>query len=78
MRQPEWLLTHDHSAVFPCIGSVTVPPAFITHLPYTGSSGRTGSNYVPGGDDNFVPNRRFEVPNPGSSTGPGASPLKHP
>lgn len=77
MTQPEGLLTHDHSAVFPGIGSVTVPPAFIPHLPYTGSGGGTGSNYVPDGDGNFIPNPRFEVPNPGS-TGPSVSPLEHP
>lgn len=31
----------------------------------TGASAPPGRNYVPGGDDTFVPNPGFEVPNPG-------------
>jgi len=34
-------------------------------------SGSSGHNYVPGGDDTFVPNPGFEVPNPGSGGGGG-------
>lgn len=34
-------------------------------------SGSSGHSYVPGGDDTFVPNPGFEVPNPGSGGGGG-------
>ncbi|KAF7805910.1 putative cell wall protein [Senna tora] len=68
----------------PGVGPVGLPP----QNPFTGGGGSTGGSggggsgaagspptgrsYVPGGDDTFVPNPGFEVPNPGSGGGGGA------
>lgn len=35
----------------------------------SGEAPSTGHNYVPGGDDTFVPNPGYEVPNPGNGAG---------
>lgn len=72
VKQPEWLFHHDGSFLIPGIGRVLVPPAFggfSPNTPYTGNAG--GGSYVPGGDDTFVPNPGFEVPNPANG---GAAP----
>ncbi|XVF01942.1 hypothetical protein REPUB_Repub04eG0133200 [Reevesia pubescens] len=83
MKQPEFLLHHDHSVLIPGLGRVYVPPVFKPHHPYTGKKGghigKKGgyiggtiggtSGQIPGGDDTFVPNPGFEVPIPGQGAG---------
>lgn len=72
-KQPEWFIEPDGSMLIPGIGRVMVP-GYSSYTPYDGSipSGSTGSydftggtgSFIPGGDDTFVPNPGFEVPNP--------------
>ncbi|KAM5580935.1 putative cell wall protein [Rosa sericea] len=75
-KEPEFLFGHDGSFLIPGIGRVLKPHKFFPYTsPYTapitggstgtGASAPPGRNYVPGGDDTFVPNPGFEVPNPG-------------
>ncbi|KAL6952245.1 hypothetical protein U1Q18_047037 [Sarracenia purpurea var. burkii] len=40
------------------------------------SGGGGSHNYVPGGDDTFLPNPGVEVPNPGSGGGRGGTPAE--
>ncbi|CAN6571740.1 unnamed protein product [Malus baccata var. baccata] len=79
-KQPQWLLDHDGSLLIPGIGRVMLPPlkhfAPFPGMGGTGSTGGSGSggspssnNYVPGGDDTFVPNPGNEVPTPGNGGG---------
>lgn len=72
-KQPEWFFDHDGSVLIPGIGRAMLPDIG-SSTPYgdsipsgsTGSYGSTGGtgSYIPGGDDTFVPNPGFEVPNP--------------
>ncbi|RWR84475.1 putative cell wall protein [Cinnamomum micranthum f. kanehirae] len=72
-KQPEFFLGHDGSFLIPGIGRVMVPP--FGSFPSAGHGNLGGSDgnsigggvngrYIPGGDDTFVPNPGFEVPNP--------------
>ncbi|XP_004306014.1 PREDICTED: putative cell wall protein [Fragaria vesca subsp. vesca] len=74
-KEPQFLFGHDGSFLIPGFGRVAKPYKFFPYrppytAPRTGGSTGTGAsppgrNYVPGGDDTFVPNPGFEVPNPG-------------
>lgn len=77
-KEPEWFF-HPGDG----IGRGGLPKFKLPQYPYTGGStgggvgagsGPTGHSYVPGGDDTFVPNPGFEVPNPG--TGGGGAPAE--
>ncbi|KAI5340532.1 PREDICTED: putative cell [Prunus dulcis] len=83
-KQPEWFIGHDGSYLIPGIGRVLIPPLHnvVPQTPFpnngrTGSTGGSGSgetpstghDYVPGGDDTFVPNPGYEVPIPGNGAG---------
>ncbi|GFP78806.1 hypothetical protein PHJA_000024100 [Phtheirospermum japonicum] len=76
--QPEWL-GHDRSFLIPGIGRVIVPKKgshvkSFHYNPITGApsghgvggstGGASGRNYVPGGDDTYLPNPGVEVPSP--------------
>lgn len=90
-KEPDWLFHHDGH--IPGFGHVKFPPkfGFTPNNPYTGGStgggfgGGSGAgsapggrSYVPGGDDTFVPNPGFEVPNPGSGGGGRIPVATHP
>ncbi|KAJ7948277.1 Cell wall protein [Quillaja saponaria] len=73
MKQPQFFIDSDGSLNIPGIGRITVPPKY--GLPPFGpfnsgsiGGGGTGSggSYIPGGDDTFIPNPGYEIPNPGS------------
>ncbi|XP_027344300.1 putative cell wall protein [Abrus precatorius] len=74
-KEPQWMFNSDGGFFIPGFGRVGLPPFFgvTPQNPYTGGSGAgsgsAGRSYVPGGDDTFVPNPGFEVPNPGSGGG---------
>ncbi|XP_061337572.1 putative cell wall protein [Gastrolobium bilobum] len=78
-KEPQFFFKSDGSVYIPGIGRVGLPPPLFgvtPQNPYTGGSGGAGSgsapaghSYVPGGDDTFVPNPGFEVPNPGNGGG---------
>ncbi|KAK7324733.1 hypothetical protein VNO77_28534 [Canavalia gladiata] len=72
-KEPQWLIHSDGSFYLPGIGGLPPFFGFTPQNPYSGGSGvgsgSTGRSYVPGGDDTFVPNPGFEVPNPGSGGG---------
>lgn len=85
-KEPEFFFHSDGRVYIPGIGRVGLPPKFrlTPQNPYTSGStggsigggsgagsGPAGRSYVPGGDDTFVPNPGFEVPNPGSAGGGG-------
>ncbi|XP_057954855.1 putative cell wall protein [Malania oleifera] len=67
--RPQWFLEPDGSLLIPGIGRVMVPPS--RRLP---SFGGTGGSYLPGGDDTFVPNPGFEIPNPAGGIPAAAHP----
>ncbi|KAG4972021.1 hypothetical protein JHK82_037688 [Glycine max] len=74
-KEPQFLFPPEGNFHFPGFGGVGLPPffGFTPQNPNTGGSGLgsgpAGRGYVPGGDDTFVPNPGFEVPNPGSGGG---------
>lgn len=77
-KEPQWLFKSEGGVFIPGIGRVGLPPpsGFTPQNPFPGGSGGAGlgsgpggGSYVPGGDDTFVPNPGFEVPNPGSGGG---------
>ncbi|XP_050379944.1 putative cell wall protein [Argentina anserina] len=73
-KEPQFFIG-DGSFLIPGFGRVLKPHRFKPYRPpFTvpstgGSTGIGGSppgqRYIPGGDDTFVPNPGFEVPNPG-------------
>lgn len=87
VKHPDSFFQHDRGYLIPGIGRGIKPKCKdnpftfnpVTggilggyHLPTFGSVGGGRRSYVPGGDDTFVPNPGFEVPNPGSGgTTPG-------
>lgn len=88
-KEPEWFFNFDGGVFVPGIGQVGFPPVFdlTPQNPYPGGSEGPGAGagsgvpgghtYVPGGDDTFVPNPGYEVPNPGS-VGGGVPAAVHP
>ncbi|KAI4333996.1 hypothetical protein L6164_018739 [Bauhinia variegata] len=72
-KEPQWLFHSDGGVYIPGVGRVGLLPSnwLTPNTPFPGDSGGAGSShsYVPGGDDTFVPNPGFEVPNPGSGGG---------
>ncbi|KAK9285508.1 hypothetical protein L1049_024702 [Liquidambar formosana] len=71
-KQPEWLIGSDGHFNFPGIGRVSGwPKGGLGGIGGFGGGG--GGSYLPGGDDTFLPNPGFEVPNPGGGGIPGPS-----
>lgn len=78
-KQPQWLVGYDGvSVLIPGIGRITLPPydkgSFGEHAGSYGSNPASSGQYIPGGDDNFIPNPGFEVPNPANIGGVKATP----
>lgn len=74
-KQPQWLVGYDGvSVLVPGIGRITLSP-YDKGSHGGGHAGLYGSNpaprrrYIPGGDDNFIPNPGFEVPIPANIDG---------
>lgn len=74
-KQPQWLVGYDGvSVLIPGIGRITLSP-YDKGSYGGGHAGSYGSNsaprrqYIPGGDDNFIPNPGYEVPIPANIDG---------
>lgn len=70
-KHPEWFYdSHDGSFLIPGLGRYIMPSGGGFPSITGGDTGGAGSStaaprqYIPGGDDTFVPNPAFESPNP--------------
>lgn len=76
-KQPQWLVGYEYdrvSVLIPGIGRITLSPydkgsSGGGHKSSYGSNPAPKRQYIPGGDDNFIPNPGYEVPIPANIGG---------